>query len=439
MKKQVITAALVSALLLGSCPAAFAADGAVDMASAPAAASAADDAATAAEDVQDGENTAAKEAEESVTETPIVTDLSLEEAIRIMQTTGTSAETAELNKQSDQALARSYKETVQSIREAFDNLDQLQTGLNFGVVTPQQYMSASVQAELAGATTANEKIMKLRRDFANAHIESNYQAELNGIEYTTVQLYYGVLLASDNLKIAQDNLETQKEILKNTQTQLQVGMVAKKDVLAAQSAVESAKSDVQAAQTKLSDAKMSFNFLLGYPVTQKINFTDQLTAITGPEENVEIYVEQALKNRMELSGAEYAKQVHGMLLESLRYRYPMTSSTYLSQQVAYMNAAKVAKDAPSKIEIDIRTQYAAIQDAKAAMESAKVTQSYAQEGYRLTNLSYQAGMCTLPEVQAAQVTAYKAGLGVAAATSEYDLAVYQFKYATGTGTSRLPF
>lgn len=434
MKRKAIIAAIISTMLLGSCPAVFASE--------------TDKALVSASTDTSDTSTAADAADSAVAAVPVVTSLSLSEAIKIMQTTGTSAETAKLNKQSDEAVARGYKETVQSIKKAFDSLDEMQALINrYGssfVESQLQAQGTSVMGtyssvEAAGATVTNEKIMKLRRDFANAHIDSNYQAELNGIEYTTVQLYYGVLLASENLKITQDNLSTQQEILKNTEAQYNVGMVAKKDVLAAQSAVESAKSDVKAADTKLSNARMSFNFLLGYPVMQKVNFTDTLSPIDAPAEKSDVYVEQALKNRMELDGAEYARKVHSMLLESMKYRYPSTSSTYLTEQAAYLNAAKTAKDAPNKIEIDIRTQYAAIQDAKAAMESARSTQTYAQEGYRLVNLSYQAGMCTLAEVQSAQVLSYKASLGVAAATSQYDLAIYSFKYATSVGTTRLPF
>lgn len=422
MKKKYICALLISTMLLGSSTLAFALGAAAE----PATTS----------------NSAITTKEDQANKAPISIPkkLSLIEAIKIMQTTGTSAETAELNRKSDESIAKGYAETVKSIKDAFDSLDQLQYLLHVGYpgVSNSDYMTASSSAEAAGATVTNEKIMGLRRDFAKEQGANNYKAELNSIEYTTVQVYSGVLLAQDNLKIAQDNLKVQQDILKNTQTQFKVGMVAQKDVLSAQSSLEAAKSDVQTAETKLETAKMSFNFLLGYPVMQQITFTDTLIELPAPTDSLDVSIEKAIKNRNEIKGANFAKEVHGILLESLKYRYPTNSSTYLKQQVAYLNAEKTAKDAPNQIEIDIRSQKAKLDDLKSALESARARQTYAKEGYRLTKLSYESGMCTLAELQQTQVLSYKASLGVAAAINDYNLAVYQFKYATNVGTTRLP-
>lgn len=379
--------------------------------------------------------------------------LSLKEAVQIMQTTGTSAETAKINNQSDKAIAEGYSETVTTIKNTLDKLDQAQASLNMLVNSgaladptyaamyaegQKQYWAGLEAAQTGGATGVNQKIMKLRRDFAKSQIENNYQSEMNQIEYTTAQVYYGVLLAKDNLKIAQDNLKAQQDILKNTQAQYKVGMVAKTDVLSAQASLETAKSDLQAAGTKLESAKMGFNFLLGYPVKQEVEFTDTLQVISGPAVTLDESIKSAQANRSEISGANFAKDVHKILLDNLKYQYPENSSTYLNQKVVYMAAEKTAKDAPEQIEIDIRNRSAQLDDLKAAVVSAQATREYAEEGFRLTKLSYQAGMCTLAEVQQMQVTAYKASLGVAAAVNAYDLAVYDFGYATSVGTTRLP-
>ncbi|WP_165445259.1 TolC family protein [Bacilliculturomica massiliensis] len=420
MKKRAFSAALAAFIILTSTPFAFADSGANTQADSTA------DAAGA----------------------PI--RLSLKEAVQIMQTTGTAAETAEINRQSDKAIAEGYSETVNTIKKTLDGLDALSSAAKMYSQLPQPeaaamvaklnaaYWSGSAEAQSGGATQVNRKITELRRDFAKEHVDSNYQAEMNQIEYNTVQVYYGVLLARDNLKIAQDNLKAQQDILKDTQAQFNVGMVAKKDVLSAQASLETAKSDLAAAETKLENAKMGFNYLLGYPVKQEVVFTDELTEVSGPAITVDEAVRSAQENRNEISGANFARDVHGILLDSLTYQYPSNSSTYLNQKVTYMNAEKTAKDAPSQIEIDIRNRSSELDDLKAAVQSARATREYAEEGYRLTRLSYEAGMGTLSEVQAMQVTAYRASLGVAAAVTNYDLAVYDYNYAVSVGTTRLP-
>lgn len=357
--------------------------------------------------------------------------LSLKDAVNIMQTTGTRAETAALNKKSDQAIAAGYSETVSTIKETLDKINYISK------INSDVGMAASIEAQEAGATEINKKVSKLRRDFAQKQIEPNYKAEMNQIEYDTLKVYYGVLLARDNLKTEQDNLKTQESILKNTKAQYQVGMLAKKDVLSAQSAVTAARSSVSAAETKLEYAKMSFNFLLGYSATQEVVFTDSLSIVSSPAIDLESAVKSAVASRNEIKGADFAVGVYQVLLNDVN-AYPHSSSTYLKRQIALLTAQKQAKDAPVQIEIDIRNKAAELEDKKAALDAAKAMQAYAGEGYRLISISYDAGMSTLAELQQAQVNVYKAGLAVSAATSDYDLAVYAFRYAQDVGVQRLP-
>jgi len=107
-------------------------------------------------------------------------DLSLVKAVEIMQTTGSRAEAAALNKAADEAVARGYKESAKSISDFLNAIKGAS-------------ISVSSAAEESGMTETNEKIMKMRRDFAKEQVASNYQAELNEIEAMTVQVYYGVL------------------------------------------------------------------------------------------------------------------------------------------------------------------------------------------------------------------------------------------------------
>ena len=368
--------------------------------------------------------------------TPAVINLSLKDAVKIMQTTGIRAETAELNKKTDIALATGYGETVRSISKVLDGLDLLDKYASLGYVSSSVLFDKSDEAQDAGATTVNKKVSQLRRDFAKGQIDNNYKAEMNQIEYSTLQVYYGVLLAGDNLKTEQDNLKTQEDILKNTKAQYLAGMLAKKDVLSAQSSVTSAQSSVQAAETKLEYAKMSFNYLLGYVVLQEVNFTDKLDVITTPAIEVDASIKNALMNRNEIKGVNFAVEAHKILLDSLG-AYPRGSAIYMKEQIALLSAQKLAKDVPVQIEIDIRNKAAGLDDKKAALEAAKAMQTYAQEGYRLVKISYDAGMCTLAELQQAQLNVYKTGLAVSSATSDYDLAYYEFEYAQDVGTDRL--
>ncbi len=357
--------------------------------------------------------------------------LSLDEAIEIMQTKGSRAEAAALNKASDEAIAKGHKESAETISEYLRNLEQ---AIAYDKVT----ISEIAAAEAGGATKTNEKIMKLRRDFAKEQVEANYQAELNEIEAMTIQVYYGVLQAEENLRVAKENLTNQKTIYDNTIKKYQQGTVAKVDTLTAETQVLQAEQQVALAETALKNAKMNFNLLLGYDLMQEVVLTDKLVMVDEPEGTLVEFIESALDNRNEIKGAALGAQVQEILFTGLEYRYPKTSSTYLNQEVATLQARKAAADVPVQIEMDIRVRYMDLADKKRAVEVAEAYLANAKEGCRLALISYDVGMNTLTDVHEAQIASYQAALGLAKAITDYDLAVYEFKHAIGVGTTRIP-
>lgn len=392
--------------------------------------------------VTDGAITTTTPAIEGVT-LPQLTDtktLSLADAIKIMKTTGASAETADLHKQSDIAVGKGYSETVSKIKKTQDNLDALSEApdswvqANYG----ESVVQMAYDAQVAGVTSNNKKVMQLRRDFAKDNTENNYQAELNQIEADTTSLYYKVLLAQDKFKIAQDNLTSQKKTLQNVEAKKAAGMLSKKDVLQAESAVADAESEVRSAETQMKYAKMSFNYLLGYNVQQNVVFTDSLETVAAAAEieSADKAVQNALNNRIELKGANFAINVYQILFNDVSI-YPKNSSTYLNAKINLAESQKTAKDAYSKIEIDVRNKYDLVQDKRAAVAAAKDLLTYATEGERLVELTNEEGMSTVEELLATQVSVYKAKLNLANANSEYAIALKNYDFAQGVGTTRI--
>lgn len=374
--------------------------------------------------------------------------LSLAQAIKIMTTTGTRAQTAELNRKSDIAVENGYMEAVQRINKAWDKVETAEKvysyyssvgkGKDFlDSIGVRSIVELSYNAQAAGATSTNKNISRLRRDFAKANKDNNYQADINQIEQDTINIYNTVLLAEENHKITKDNLVAQQKNLKNVNAKKEVGLLSKKDVLEAQSAVMEAESAVRAAETQMEYAHMSFNYLLGYNVMQSVKFTDKLVEEQAEIADVDTAIKKALENRNEIKGADLAKEIYKLLLEDLK-AYPHTSSTYLTAQNNLLTAEKTAKDAKSQIEIDIRNKAAILADKKAALDAAKALKQYAIEGERLVALTNEEGLSTVQDLLATQVKLYKANLNMAKATSEYNLAMKSYNDAQGIGTMRIP-
>lgn len=367
--------------------------------------------------------------------------MSLDEAINIMKTKGVRAETAELNKKSDLAIANGYSEKYTKIKKTLEDIETLEnlpdSYLNYLGYTRSQVIKLSFDAQTAGASENNKKVLDLRKKFANANFENNYQADMNKIEQETIKMYSTVVLAEDNYKISGENLLAQKSNLKKIVLKKNVGLLSKKDVLQAQNLCMEAEKELRNAQTKMEFAKMSFNYLLGFNVIDKVVFTDNIKENEKLEINLEKYVENALINRNEIKGADFAKEIYQILLNDVK-GYPKSSSTYLNAQINLLTSEKTAKDARTQIEIDVRNKAAMVEDKRAYMVAAKTLEAYAEEGLRLIKLTNEEGMSTVEELLNGQVNLYKAKLNSSKAISEYNISIKELEDSQGIGTMRIP-
>ncbi len=351
--------------------------------------------------------------------------LSLEDAITRMQTESVKAKTAQTNKQGDQNKADGYGDSYSSIREALKYMD--------GMSLDMQY---SLQDSV---NETNKQILSLQRNFARDHIETNYQAELNAIKLDTIKTYYGLLQAEDNLRIQRENLQVQKNILDMTQKKFQQGVVARLDLLTAQNAVVKAENDVLSANNMVAQAKMGVNTLLENPLMQEIQLTTSYEQLPLPTISLTDAINSAMKNRNELTSVEFALKVQTINYASTRVRYGTRSTRYKDETVNMMQIQQACDAMPGTIEMDIRTRYADIHEKYEAVAAAKQTLEFAQEGYRIANVSYNAGVNTISDVQEAQVGVHSANLGLSAAIAAYNQAVYEFEIAIGIGTERISF
>lgn len=341
------------------------------------------------------------------TGTPI--KLSLEEAIKVMQTEGLAAQNAEIQKKNDEAIAKKYKENASSIKDSLNDGD-------------------------GTSTVIDRDEAKLKRDFAAANVENNYQAAMNGIANNTISAYYGVLLAQDQMKAAEDNLKIQQELLAKEQKKYTLGLTSKISLSSAEHAVMDAANTVNKSRVDLDNAKMGFNISMDYPIMQSVVLTDTLKEVSAPTVGIEDAVKKGLESRMEIKQATLLLDVQKAQLDHLSYIMSKNSSSYLQAQKGYTQLQMAASIAPKQIEQDIRTKYMNVLAKKSALDSAKAAKTLADESYRLAMISYEAGMNTITDVQDAQLKAFQANQGVSAAVMEYDLAVYAYEFSQTVGT-----
>ena len=288
-----------------------------------------------------------------------------------------------------------------------------------------------------GVTKANYEMAKIQRDYAKDNIDNNFQAEMNNIEFQTISLYYGVLQAQENLRVTEDNLAVQEDLLKNVQAKNQVGMAPAIEVTNQKNQVTSAQQSVKDAKAALENAKMNFNLLLGYSVTDNVLLTDSLTALPFPEMPVEEAISSAIENRMDLVQIRYGYEIQSVAMKYLNAS--KKSASYLTQENVLKQTELQLNNLPKTVEIEIRNDYIDLTAKYQAIKDAQEKLGLTQEAFRVAKVMYGVGMNTLADVQSAQLTVYQTNQLVMKNIADYDIAVYEYKYATGLGKTRIQF
>ena len=253
------------------------------------------------------------------------TQLSLEEAVEIMQTEGMQAKTAQLARESDEAIAQGYKETAKNISDSLDIMDLLPLD--------QQY-----QMQESGITQSNLKIAQLSGDFVRENIDNNYQADMNKIEQTTQQMYYGILQAQANVEVCEETLDSEKKTLELLQTKYQLGAASKIEVQSQENSVASAEDSLVQAKNTLQSAESSLLMLMGMDSGRSLNLTTGLEIARNDLPSLHDAEEFMLRNNLELKYYEYLSELTEIQFNSIRSSTNTSSSKYLKAKVAYDQA-----------------------------------------------------------------------------------------------------
>ncbi len=331
------------------------------------------------------------------------TTLTLHQAIDRMQTTGPGFEAAVLTRDTLTAVARANT-------EAWSNL------------------------KLASATnTMDGKIVEIsRRYFAN-QAAVQYEIAMNNLEASTVKSYFCVLQAKENFRIAEENLDIKTKLLSDVKLKYTLGVAARVDVNTAENDVLAARVAAEQAQTMLKKAKMGFNMQLKYPLMQEMDLSDTLKQLEMPNIILPDSIKAALAARNEIKVAKYNLDVAQIEYNHV-LAYPWNSATYLSKKADWQAKQMAYNTQLTSIEMEIRSKYMDLVDLASEVNSSRSTVANAAEGLRLAKLSYSAGMNTLTDVRTAQNGYYMAQLGLSKAITDFNLAIYDFEFATGFGT-----
>ena len=333
--------------------------------------------------------------------------------------------------------------------------DMLKLSRNYGN-TLSLTMPIYTGGQLEGAIKAADLAM-------NAN-ELGLELSKQQVKAATMSAYYQALQAKNQIKVAQDSVNTLTEHLKNVNAQYTVGTVAKSDVLGTQVQMANAEQNLINANNSYDVAIASLNNVMGLPTDTELNLTDSLdyNVYEIPLEECTTYarsnrpdvlmadyqvaiaeagVQQAKAGYMPKVSAQASKSWAGdspFGSEETDQRYGqnnswtagvvvswdiwdnnVTQSKVNQSKAAVAKAEAAAENTRQSGDLEVRTAYLNLKAAEKSINTTQVAVDKAQEDYKIAQVRYAAGVGTNLDVMDAEEK-------LAQAQTNYYTALYNY-------------
>ena len=284
------------------------------------------------------------------------------------------------------------------------------------------------------------------------------------VKAATMSAYYQALQAKNQIKVAQDSVNTLTEHLKNVNAQYTVGTVAKSDVLGTQVQMANAEQNLINANNSYDVAIASLNNVMGLPTDTELNLTDSLdyNVYEIPLEECTAYarsnrpdvlmadyqvaiaeagVQQARAGYMPKVSAQASKSwagedpfgseetdkryaqnnnwTAGVVLSWDIWDNNVTQSKVNQSKAAVAKAEAAAENTRQSGDLEVRTAYLNLKAAEKSINTTQVAVDKAQEDYKIAQVRYAAGVGTNLDVMDAEEK-------LAQAQTNYYTALYNY-------------
>ncbi len=358
------------------------------------------------------------------------------------------------------------------------SLIQKFTGTGPGFLSPRDNWNTSIQIVQniyqGGRTLSAIRAARLEKEQAMF----NYQSAVADALLATRVAYYDVLVAEQQITVNEASVTLLNEELQDQQRRYEAGTVPRFNVLQAEVAVANARPPLINARNAYRIAKNNLSNLLGYNLPRNVwediplNLTEKLDAQPYNTE-LPAAIAQALQRRTELAALERTEGLQRENVINARAGYKPTiqatagydwrssqfsgagtqseydgwviggqlnwnifdgMATYgkVVQAKAQLAHAKAdVEDRSRQIELEVRTDYSSLIEAREVLESQQKVQEQADEALRLARARAEAGTGTRLDVLNAETQLTQARTTQVQALHDYDVARARFERAIG--------
>ena len=284
------------------------------------------------------------------------------------------------------------------------------------------------------------------------------------IVFRVVDAYYGVLLASKQLEVAEQAAKTAQSIMDRSQVRFDSGLVVESDLLTAKVRMASRKQVLIRARNNLDLARAQLSTAMGVPVDSLFQVAEALAERAFPVPVLQEIEKQALTNRPDLKRiqSEEAAQQQSVAMAKSSFGprvnvfagWELDNPTFvaggggnnwlggvelqfdifqggakraeLSRQRALTDRVGAMKQAATDaVHLEVRRAYYDFDASRQQVEVARAAIAQAQESLRINQDRYDGGLTTITDLLGAEEAARRS-------QTDYWEAVYRFhtSYAT---------
>lgn len=278
------------------------------------------------------------------------------------------------------------------------------------------------------------------------------------ILFRTVHSYYGVLLATKQLEVAEQSEKTAKSIMDRSQVRYEAGLVVESDLLSAKVRLANREQDLIRARNNLDLARAELNTAMGVSIDTKYQLADALAEPSPTANPLSDLEQKALTTRPDLKRIEaqqsaqelsvaIAKSSFGPRLSAFA-GWEMDNPSFLGggggnnwlggielqidlfqggakraalsrERATAEKIAALKQAAGDAVRLEVRQAYYDQDASRQQVEVARTAITQAQESLRINQDRYDGGLLTITDLLGTEETARRT-------QADYWQAVYQF-------------
>ena len=305
------------------------------------------------------------------------------------------------------------------------------------------------------------------------NIAASHQLERTDQEilFRVVQSYYGVLLATKQLEVAEQAEKTAKSIMDRSQDRFDAGLVVESDLLSSKVRLASREQELIRARNNLEFARAQLNTAMGVPVDTPYQSADALAERNLTANSLSDLEQKALTTRPDLKRIEaqqsaqelsvaIAKSSFGPRLNAYA-GWEMDNPTFLAggggnnwtggielQIDLFQGGAKRAalsreransekfaalkQAASDAVRLEVRQAYYDQDASRQQVEVARTAITQAQESLRIDQDRYDGGLLTITDLLAAEEAARRSQTDYWQTVYQYHISYANLELATGS-------